>query len=607
MFGSKSKKLLLSVLITGMFLLFIGRLCQLQLVGGEEYGKRSEENSIKKIIKDPVRGAMYDRNRNVVVDSRPSYTLTITPSEFQMGTLPLLAKMLDLDTNFVKERLSTSKAYSLFMPVKIKHDLDFRAVSLIEENRMKLPGVDYQVESKRYYPMTAHISHLLGYVREVSEKQISEWGEYYRPGDLIGYNGLEADYERVLRGEKGYEFLLVNSRGKVVSTLNNGQSDVAPVDGWQLYLSLDSDLQAYAEQLLQGKIGAIVAIDPNNGELLAMVSKPDYALPYFSGSIPANVWNKLNTDERAPLFNRATLTRYPPGSTFKMVLASAALAEGIIDEHWTVQCAGSFQFGDKTFRCHGPHGAVNVAHAIEVSCNVFFYNLMLKVGLEKWAKYGKLFGFGEKTGFDILEESPGLLPSEEYFDRVYGKHKWTKGFLISLAIGQGEVGVTPLQMACYTMALANHGAYHQPHTVRYMHNSYTGQNDTVRYQTRMLPISKEAFDNIRKGMYLVVNGPGGTGTMAQVHDIQVAGKTGTAQNPHGDSHSWFIAFAPYDHPKIAIAVLVENAGAGGSVAAPIAAALIEKYLYGNVTQYEHLLAAKHSQNREIGAKEPKDN
>jgi len=607
MFGSNRKKQFFSALIVGMFLLFIGRLYQLQFISGEEYRKKSEENSIKKIVREPTRGAMYDRNLKVVVDSRPSYTLTITPGEFNMRTLPFLAKMLDLDTNFVKERLSTGKTYSLFMPVKIKHDLDFRAVSFIEENQIKLPGVDYQVESKRCYLTEARMSHLLGYVKEVSEKQIAALGGYYRPGDLIGHIGLEANYESILRGEKGYEFLLVNSRGKVISALNNGRSDLAPVDGWELYLSLDSDLQAYAEKLLEGKNGAIVALDPNNGELLAMVSKPDYDLSYFSGSTPANVWNRLNTDEGRPLFNRATLSKYPPGSTFKMVLASAALQEGIIDEYRTLYCPGSFTFGDRVFQCHGAHGAVNVMRAIEVSCNVFFYQLMLKVGLENWTKYGKLYGFGEKTGFDILEESPGLLPSEEYFDRVYGKHKWTKGFLVSLAIGQGELGVTPLQMVCYTMALANYGEYHQPHTVRYMHNSFTGQNDTVRYKTRHLPISREVFDKVRTGMYLVVNGTGGTGRSAQLRDVQVAGKTGTAQNPHGESHSWFIAFAPYTHPKIAIAVLVENAGAGGSVAAPIAAAVIEKYLHGDARQYAYLLAARQTQSKEINRKEPKAN
>jgi penicillin-binding protein 2 len=595
MFGSSRKEKFFFYLIAGMLLLFIGRLYQLQFASGGEYGKKSEENSIKKVVREPTRGAIYDREKRVLVDSRPSYTLTITPGEFNMKALPILAKMLGLDTNFVKERLGTGGTYSLFMPVKIKHDLDFRAISFIEENRAKLPGVDYQVESKRIYLAQARLSQLLGYVKEISDKQIAGLGGYYRPGDMIGHNGLEANYENKLRGNKGCEFLLVNSRGRLIGPLENGRNDLPPTDGWALYLSLDNELQAYAEQLLDGRKGAIVAIDPDNGELLAMVSKPDYDLSYFSGTTPRRIWNRLNADNDRPLFNRATLAKYPPGSTFKMVLALAALEEGVINEQSTLFCPGSFKYGDRVFVCHGAHGNVNVVHAIEVSCNVFFYQLMLRVGLDNWTKYGKLCGFGEKTGFDILEEGPGFLPSTAYFDSTYGKGKWPRGFLVSLAIGQGELGVTPLQMACYASALANMGAYNQPHAVRYTHNNFTGQNDTVPQRTRFLPISKTAFDRVRTGMSLVVNGAGGTGRAAQVRDIQVAGKTGTAQNPHGDSHSWFIAFAPYDQPKIAIAVMVENAGAGGSVAAPIAAAVIEKYLHGDVTQFAGLIAAKQGQ------------
>jgi penicillin-binding protein 2 len=556
------------------------RLSHLQLFSQEQYGKKSEVNSVRPVVKEPIRGYMFDRNKRLIVDSRASYSVTVTPSEFKQNTLPLLSTVLGIDSELIKDRIRRGRQYSIFAPARIKRDVDFKTLAFIEENRDRLPGVEYHVETRRSYPTEVQASHLLGYAREVSEQQLARADGFYKPGDLIGFAGLEAKYETALRGEKGYEFSLVNARGKIIGPLDNGRSDILPKEGFDLYLSVDKDLQTLAEELLSGKRGAIVALDPRNGELLALASAPDYPISRFSGVTPPELWDSLNTQDDKPLFNRATMTRYPPGSTLKIVLATAALQEKVIDTDWRITCHGSFRFGNKVFKCHPAtgHGSVNVIEAIEKSCNVFFYNLMLKTGLELWTRYGQLYGFGSPTGIDIGEETAGLLPSESYFDKVYGRGKWTKGYLVSLAIGQGEVGASPLQMACYAMALANGGTIYQPHAVRAIYNKKIAKFDSVAYGSRTLPISPEVSSLLRQAMYLVVNGAGGTGATARVPGISIAGKTGTAQNPHGKDHAWFIGFAPFENPQIAVCVLLENAGFGGSQAAPLAGKLIERYL-----------------------------
>jgi penicillin-binding protein 2 len=587
-------------IIAAAAVVLVLRLSQLQLLSQEQYGKKSEENSVRPVVKEPIRGYMFDRNKRLIVDSRASYSITVTPCEFKESTIPLLSSVLDLDSNVIKERINRGRLYSIFAPARIKRDVDFKTLTFIEENEDKLPGVSYQVETRRSYPTEIRASHLLGYAREISEQQLAMSDESYKPGDLIGFSGLEAEYEDELRGEKGYEFSLVNARGQIIGPLDNGKSDILPKEGFDLYLTIDKDLQALAEELLSGKRGAVVALDPRNGRILALASEPDYPLPQFSGVTPPELWDSLNTEANKPLFNRATMTRYPPGSTFKMVLATAALQEGIIDTTWRVTCHGSFRLGNKVFKCHIPHGSVNVVEAIEKSCNVFFYNLMLKTGLELWTKYGQLYGFGSQTGIDIGEETAGLLPSEQYFDRVYGKGKWTKGYLVSLAIGQGEIGVSPLQMACYAMALANGGTIYQPHAVRAIYNKRTARFDSVTYGSKSVPISPEVSRVLREAMYLVVNGAGGTGAAARVPGISIAGKTGTAQNPHGKDHAWFIAFAPFDDPQIAVCVLVENVGFGGSQAAPLAGKLIEKYLKTEDVRAKTLQASLNGDGRDEG-------
>jgi len=580
------KRRVMYIAIALIFVVFIARLYQLQLIYSEEYGKKSEENSIRTIPKEPVRGYMYDRNGKLVVDNRPAFTVTIMPFEFHKRNIPLLASILLVDTSLIKERLKRGEEYNRFVPVKIVRDIDFRVLSALEEFRDRLPGVDYQIESKRYYTTPANASHILGYTKEISEGQLKSLGEGYSQGDVAGSAGLEAQYEGALRGQKGAEFSTVNVRGQVVGSFDNGRHDIPSIEGDDLQLTMDFDVQTLAESLFVDRRGALVAIDPRDGGIIAMVSKPDYDLSTFSGVTPPQIWRALNTDESRPLFNRATLTRYPPGSSFKMILAVAALENKVVSPNWRVQCGGSFRMGNKVFKDLHVHGSTDMLEAIQRSCNVYFYQLMLKVGLDPWAHYGAEFGFGKSTGIDIYEENPGLLPTTEWMNKRYGVNGWTKGFLPSLGIGQGELGVTPIQMACYAMALANKGTYYQPHAVHAIIDKETKHTKLIPHGKRQISLRPTTWQVVREGMRRVVQEPGGTAGLARIKGIEVGGKTGTSQNPHGEDHSWFIGFAPYDDPKIAIAIMIENIGYGGSYAAPMGGMCMEQFIFGRLIRFD---------------------
>jgi penicillin-binding protein 2 len=499
--------------------------------------------------------------------------------------------MFDVDSNYVRYRLSLEKKSS-FEPVKIAHNLSFDMIARLEENRESLPGVGYTVENQRSYKMQSSLAHLLGYTREISPAQLKKLGEYYRPGDIVGYGGIEQYYEEELRGNKGYLFHTVDARGKVVESFDHGQSDLPATEGADLVLSIDDKFQKYCEDIMRHKQGAIVAMDPTNGEILAFVSSPSYDLRQLTGKIDPEVWQALNADKNKPFYNRASMAAYPPGSTFKMMLAAAALQEGVIDEHTTVNCPGSFTLVGVTFKCHGAHGNISVERAIEYSCNVFFYKLIFKLGFKLWSQYGDMFHFGRRTGIDITQENPGVLPSEEYYNKRYGRN-WNKGFLVSLGIGQGELNTTPLQMASYTSTIANGGTYFRPHVVRSIVDRAAGGRHDLPVNSERLPISPSVWNIIQQGMFRVVNG-GGTGSSARLAGITVAGKTGTAQNPHGRDHAWFVGYAPFRDPKIAIAVIVENGGFGGAAAAPIASAAIAYWLRSGTpdTQADSTAAAR---------------
>jgi len=590
-FASPSRQNIMVIVITLCLAVLFLRLYQLQLLYNEELGKQSEENSIRTFVKEPIRGYVFDRNGKLVIDVGPSFSITAIPSEFDNQNLAFLASLLQTDPQPILERINKGRARSRFSPVRIKRDVEFRALSAIEEHLFKLPGVSYEVESKRYYPTTARAPHLFGYCKEITDAQLTKTGEYYRQGDVIGSSGLESFYETFLRGEKGFEYIAVNSKGQMLGSFENGKNDKAPKEGFDLVLGMDAGLQAYAESLMTDFRGAVVALDPNDGSILAMVSKPDFDPSVFSGVTPSEMWNKLNTDADKPMFNRATMTRYPPGSTFKMMIALACLEEGIIDENYRITCRGAYRFGNRVYRDLHVHGPTNVVEAIQKSCNVFFYQLVPKLGLDKLNEYGQRLGFGLQTGIDIGEETAGLVPSTEYYNRVYGKGKWTAGNLVSLGVGQGEIGVSPLQMARYTAALANGGTLVQPHAVSMVRNKRTNGMNVIENQSRHVDFNSAYMDLVREGMRRVVMEAGGTGGMARIPGVVTAGKTGTAENP-GEDHSWFVGFAPFENPRIAVAVMVENAGWGGTKAAPIGGLVMEVFLMGEVHRRVYIAPMK---------------
>jgi penicillin-binding protein 2 len=577
-FGSRARSLMLRGVVLLALFAMLAKLGNMQLVNEVLYGKKSEDITTRVFVQQPLRGEIFDRNGKVMVENDPAYEVSVIPYEFKSDQIPALASLLQMDSVDIVKRIQIGETISPFFPVRLKRDIAVATLYSIEEHLKDFKGVYFDIEPKRVYVGRARAAHILGFTKEISENQLSTLGDYYKPGDIVGYTGLEGSYETMLRGQKGYKYLAVNARGQVMGPYDDGKIDVPAQDGSDLFLTVDEGLQAKAESLLVGKRGAVVALDPNNGEVLAMASAPDFSPEVFSGYTSRADWDKLVNNPDHPLFDRATMAVLPPGSTFKMVLASAALQDSVINSDWTVHCTGSFYYGGRVFGDDAVHGTVNVDKAIEMSCDVFFYNLMLKVGFDSWTKFGRMFGFGSRTGIDLQEESPGIMPSREYYDRIFGKNRWTSGYLLSLGIGQGEVSVTPLQLAAYTAAISDYGEYFQPHLVRYIRDRKTGKVYYTQYSERQIPISKAVFDQIRDGMYMVVNGPNGTGRVAQIPGIVVAGKTGTAQNPHGKSHAWFVAFAPYDHPKIALVVLVENVGWGASFAAPIAKQLLQYYL-----------------------------
>ena len=584
-FASISRSTFIYAFLIILFGVLSFRLFQMQILNQEAYEEKSADNSIKAIEQIPFRGVFYDRNLKVMVDNIPAYTLRITPADYDQKLNPLIDKILGADSGFVASILKKNKIYSKYIPIRIKRGIEFQVVSWLEENQEHLPGVDYIVEMQRGYPFGIKGSHSFGYTKEISPNQLSKEKDYYVPGDYVGHNGIEKQYEKDLRGIKGFNYVLVNSKRKEIGKYKDGTEDKNSTKGKDLVLSYDADVQKVAEQQMIGKRGAIVAIEPKTGEILALVSAPDYDLNQFSYVTSREFLQDLYNDPDKPSFNRATMSLKPPGSTFKMLAAIAALDLGIITPSTTINCGGGFTFG-RFFKCHGNHGSVNVIHAIEKSCNSFFYHLIYKIGLDKWKEYALKFGFSAKTGIDIGEEAAGFIPGENYYVKMYGE-KWPRSIMASLGIGQGEVSVTPLQLAQYVALIANNGSSFQPHIVKGYLDDNTRQIIPYKFPEIKTGIKQEVFDIVKEGMFLVVNGAG-TATHIKMSDIQISGKTGTAQNPHGKDHALFVCYAPSDNPQIAIAVVVENIGFGGTHAAPIAKAMIEAYLKKETLKKEQI-------------------
>ena len=563
------------MVIIATMLILTGRLFQMQILNRIEYDKKSTDNSIKSLELQPLRGIFYDRNYKVLVSNVPAYTLRITRAYYDTSLNQTIETVLGTDPGFVKNILQKNKVYSKFLPIKVRRGVDFKVIAWFEENSEHLPGVDYIIEMQRFYPADVIASHTFGYTKEISPEQLSREREFHILGDYVGHSGLEKTYEKLICGTKGYSYVLVDSRQRRIGKYLDGREDVFPKKGNDLVLTFEASAQKVAEDELNGKRGALVAIEPSTGEIIAMVSAPDYDLNRFSYFTPKSFLDSVYSDPFAPLFNRATMSVHPPGSTFKMLAALAALDMGIINTSYTINCRGGFTFG-RFFKCHGSHGTVNVVTAIEKSCNTFFYKLIYKIGIDKWKEYASRFGFGNVTGVDLTEEVQGLIPNENYYIKRYGEN-WPRSIMASLGIGQGEVSVTPLQLAQYVSLIANDGKTKTPHIVRGYIDYETEELRPLESKEINTGVSQSALDIVKEAMFLVVNGHG-TATHIRLPDIEICGKTGTAQNPHGKDHAWFVAFAPYENPKIAIAVLVENVGFGGTHAAPIAQKVIQAYM-----------------------------
>jgi len=573
---------LFMVVVFGAVLVIAFKLFAMQVFSTGFYRKASEENGIRMVPILAPRGLFMDRNGTILVKSRASYSMYLVPYEVENldSVVTRLGPVLEQKPDDIKNKIKIGWQ-GKFQPIRLKRDVDFKTVAYIEEHALEFPGITFQVESTRQYPQDNRGSHIWGYVGEITDQELSK-PKYadYSIGDVIGKDGIEKEYEEYLKGQNGFKYLEVTAAGKILGEYP-GKQRLAPVRGSALSLEIDWDLQRVAENELaaQGS-GAIVAIDPQNGAVLALASVPDFDANAFSGVITPEEWKSVSLDPLYPLFNRAVKGTFPPGSTMKVFTAAAGLEYGYITPHSRFDaCVGAKRFGNRVFKCWRKegHGSLGVVDAIIQSCDVYFYQLGAREGLDSWARMAKGCRLGVPTEIDLPEEFTGLIPDQEYFNKRYGESGWTKFLVVNLAIGQGEVLVTPLQMAVIYAAIGNGGDIYKPRLVSRI-ISPSGDTTYIRPdRVGRLPVSDSTLSILRRGLVGVVNDPRGTAHQAAVSGYTVAGKTGTAQNPHGDDHAWFICYAPADDPQIAIAVLVENAGHGGAIAAPVARKVLEQY------------------------------
>jgi penicillin-binding protein 2 len=584
---------LLYVLLAVAFLGLMTRLVFLQIIQGERYSFLSENNRVRLKRVPGTRGMMFDRQGQLLVDSRPSFDLIFVPEDTDdpAKTLGLLAHYLRRDENELLKIFEESKSRAAFDEIVLGRDVDWSAVVAVETHQIDLPGISLRTRPRRNYadgPMAAHV---LGYLGEINQKQLKILKEQgYIVGDEIGQYGLERRWEELLRGQSGGQQVEVDALGRRVRVLH----EVTDVPGYTVHLTLDRQMQEAAYEALKGKQGTIVALDVHNGAILTLASTPAFDPNVFARGIKSDEWSALIKDQLRPLNNRATQGQFPPGSTFKVIMAIAALEEGVIQPESFIQDPGFFPFGNRSFRDwkKGGHGAVNLHRAIVESCDVYFYQLGPKLGIDRIAKWARAFGLGEKSGIALDDERPGTIPDTEWKRKRF-RQPWYPGETVSVAIGQGYVTVTPLQLANMMAAVANGGKLYRPYLVTKVESV---DGTTVREYgselIRTIELKAETLSRVRNALADVVTGPGGTGGAARSPLIKVAGKTGTAQviemkgaylkseqlSYFNRDHAWFVAYGPVENPQIAIAVLVEHGGHGGEAAAPMAKKVFEKFV-----------------------------
>ncbi len=578
-------------IIIGTFVLiviiYIIRLFSLQVLDAS-YRLSAANNAFRNVTQYPARGLIYDRNGKLLVYNEAAFDLMVVPRQVNPFDTAKFCEILDISREYVRTELAAAKSYSWYKPSVFLRQISAEKYAVFQEMLYKFSGFYVQTRTLRKYPIPV-AAHVLGYVGEVNDK-IVESQPYYKPGDYIGISGIEKSYEKYLRGEKGVKIFLVDVHNRIKGSYKDGKFDTMAVVGANITTSLDADLQAYGELLMQNKTGSIVAIEPHSGEILSLVSSPAYDPNLLVGRARSKNYTKLEKDSLKPLFNRALMAPYPPGSTFKPLNALIGLQEGVITTESHFTCSGGYTVGNFHLGCHH-YGSIGFIYSIQGSCNAYYCNVFRRIidnpaynkvseGYTAWRNHVMDFGIGKKLNTDLTHELKGFVPPPEYYDKYYGKDKWKSLWIVSLAIGQGEIGTTPLQLANMTATIANRGYYIIPHIIKDIKGDH--QIPQRFKEKQFTSIDTAHFRPVIKGMELVVKS--GTATRARVEGIDICGKTGTAENPHGEDHSVFIAFAPKDDPQIALAVFVENAGYGSTWAAPIASLMIEKYLNDSISR-----------------------
>ena len=564
-----------SYVIVGMIGVLLLGFWKLQVIDADKYSSMAERNRVRYIPVIAPRGRMLDRDGRVLVDNRPAFSVLLLRDDPRLEKhLLTISEGLDIPLDDLREQLSNTRNLPKFQPIIIKPDASQADIAFIESHRRDIPVLEMISVSRRRYPAGVFLAHAVGYVGEVSEQQIESSSGKFRPGDFVGKTGLERQYNDQLQGTDGMRRVVVNSVGQEVERLATQEA----IPGKQIQLTIDYDLQQIAEQSLGQRPGAVVALDPRTGEVLAMVSRPTFDPNDFAIRIPSAEWQSLNTDPRTPLLNRAIQGQLAPGSVFKIVMATAMLESKQLPENFTASCAGHADFYGRTFHCWRPqgHGIVDLHKAIVDSCDVFFYTIGQRMGIETIHKYATGLGLGRRTGIDLPGEEAGLVPSEEWVQRVF-HHKWYAGETISVAIGQGAVTVTPIQLARMIATVANGGNLVQPHLLK----NLTAKAD-------QFPLQEDTVEQVTQGMYGVIN-EGGTGSSLKLQNIEFSGKSGTAQlmsysagskmgKKGKETNGWFVGYAPRRNPEIVVAAVIQGSSEhGGTTAGPVVRDIVKAY------------------------------
>jgi len=580
------RKIFIRLAIVLIGLIFIIKLFAIQVLS-DNYERAAEGNILQRIIEYPYRGLIYDRHGELLVVNNPIYDLMIVPMEVKLKDTLEFCRLFRIDRETFIQKYEEARNYSVIKPSIFIKQISNEDFARIQDKMIDFTGFYISARSVREYPHTS-LANALGYVGEINKSQLDkDTTDFYRMGDYIGISGIEATYETALRGKRGVKWKMVNVRGVEKGSFKNGQNDTLSVPGLDLISTIDLDIQQYAEKLLDGKVGSLVALEPSTGEVLSIVSAPFYDPNMLSGREFSNNFKILSSDTLVPLFNRPIMAMYPPGSMFKTVQSLIALQEGVLNPDELIYSDGRL-IGDLA-----PNGYYDLREGIQYSSNNYFYRVFRRVinqgadpnpfidariGLNKWREFVTKFGLGEAPDIDLPNPKSGYMPSVAYYDRIYGEKRWKFSNIYSLSIGQGETLVTPLQMANLASIIANRGFYYAPHIIKSI--GETGSPDSIYMVRNYVGIDSIHFIPVIEGMERVIRN--GSGRRAYLPDIPVVGKTSTVENPHGYDHSGFMAFAPKDDPKIAIAVYVENSGWGARAAASIASLVMEKYLTGDV-------------------------